>query len=249
MTHAAGHSNQYRCPTVLSIYNSTSVIVTNFSIRQPRFWSFWIQDSSSNEISNIYVDGTLTRTATRQITKPTSTDLTPSERIIYRSKTGIFIAEMIVLNRKATQRMWSLAIWHHFWLNWPICRLAGLYFNVNATKISVSQDISPRTGGAAVSGGAYFKSWVGKEEGVPRHGGGGGTELVSNVTFKRLTVHNTSQAVYINKWYFKVADQAKYRDTSTLKLENLYLPDVSGTVSGKVGNRLGLLCSCSMSRD
>ena len=45
--------------------------------------------------------------------------------------------------------------------------------NVTATDISVSQSISPLTGGATVAGGAYFKSWVGVEEGVPPQGGGG----------------------------------------------------------------------------
>ena len=37
--------------------------------------------------------------------------------------------------------------------------------NVTASNISVSQSISPLTGRATVAGDAYFKSWVGVEEG------------------------------------------------------------------------------------
>ncbi len=107
----------------------------------------------------------------------------------------------------------------------------------------MSQDISPRTGGAAVGGGAYFKPWVGKEEGEPPQGGGGGTGKVSNVTFSGLTTHNTRQAVYINKCYYKLVDQANYCDTSTLEFENLRFEDVSGTVSGPVG--VALNCSAA----
>ncbi|KIW98394.1 uncharacterized protein Z519_00054 [Cladophialophora bantiana CBS 173.52] len=60
MTHAAGHSNQFGRPIVISIFNSSNVIVTNFSIRQPMFWSFWIQDSYNVEISKVYINGTNT---------------------------------------------------------------------------------------------------------------------------------------------------------------------------------------------
>jgi galacturan 1,4-alpha-galacturonidase len=115
--------------------------------------------------------------------------------------------------------------------------------NVTATDIHVSAAISKVYGGAAVGGGAYFKSWVGVEEGVPPQGGGGGTGRVSNVTFDNLTVNGVNQAVYINKCYYKVADQANYCDTSTLEFEDLSFHNVSGTVVSSYG--VSLNCSAA----
>jgi galacturan 1,4-alpha-galacturonidase len=58
--HAAGQSNQFGRPVSLSIYNSTNATVENFSIRQPQFWSFWVQDSYDMSLTGIYINGTNT---------------------------------------------------------------------------------------------------------------------------------------------------------------------------------------------
>ncbi|KIW26644.1 uncharacterized protein PV07_06463 [Cladophialophora immunda] len=250
MTHAAGHSNQFGRPIVISIFNSSNVIVTNFSIRQPMFWSFWIQDSYNVEISKVYINGTNTDPYGNSSNYETNIDGLDSLRVdhlLVRDWQFHGGDDCLAPKGNTTNMV----------INNMTCVGGGIafgsigqyvdspdyIFNVTATNISVSQDINPRTGGAAVSGGAYFKSWVGKEEGEPPQGGGGGTGKVSNVTFAGLTTHNTSQAVYINKCYFKVPDQAHYCDTSTLEFENLLFSDVSGTVSSKVG--VALNCSAA----
>jgi galacturan 1,4-alpha-galacturonidase len=250
MTHAAGHSNQFGRPIVLSIYNSTNVIITNFSIRQPQFWSFWIQDSSNIEISKIYINGTNTDPYGNSSNYETNIDGLDSLRVDHLLiKDWQFHGGDDCLAPKGNTT--NMVISNMTCVGGGIAfGSIGQYvdspdyiYNVTATNISVSQEINPQTGGAAVSGGAYFKSWVGKEEGVPPQGGGGGTGLVSNITFDGLITHNTSQAVYINKCYSKVADQANYCDTSTLEFQNLHFSAVSGTVSGKVG--IALNCSAA----
>lgn len=60
-------------------------------------------------------------------------------------------------------------------------------YNVTAVNISVNQDVKPLTGGSLVSGGAFFKSWVGHAERTAPQGGGGGTGRVSNVSLTGLT--------------------------------------------------------------
>lgn len=250
MTHAAGHSNQFGRPIVISIYNSSNVVVTNFSIRQPMFWSIWVQDSYNVEISKVYIDGTNTDPYGNSSNYETNIDGLDSLRVdhLLIQDWQFHGGDDCLAPKGNTTNMV---------INNMTCVGGGIAFgsigqyvdspdyilNVTASNITVSQDINPRTGGASVSGGAYFKSWVGKEEGEPPQGGGGGTGRVSNVSFTGLTTHNTSQAVYINKCYFKVPDQSNYCDTSTLEFANLSFADVKGTVNGKVG--VALNCSAA----
>ncbi|THX70632.1 pectin lyase-like protein [Aureobasidium pullulans] len=113
--------------------------------------------------------------------------------------------------------------------------------NISVSDIRVSQKIDTKYGGAAVAAGAYFKSWVGVEMGNPPQEGGGGTGRVSNVTFDNLIVENTTQAVYINKCYFKVPAQGAYCDTSTFEFQNFNFNNISGTVRTPIG--VNLNCS------
>ncbi|TIA49172.1 hypothetical protein D6C79_03726 [Aureobasidium pullulans] len=113
--------------------------------------------------------------------------------------------------------------------------------NISVSDIRVSQKIDAKYGGAAVAAGAYFKSWVGVEMGNPPQGGGGGTGRVSNVTFDNLVVKNTTQAIYINKCYFKVPAQGAYCDTSTFEFQNFNFNNISGTVRTPIG--VNLNCS------
>lgn len=116
-------------------------------------------------------------------------------------------------------------------------------FEISHFKEHILTQTQPHSGGASVSGGAYFKSWVGIEAGVPPQGGGGGTGAVSNVSFTGLHTNNVTKAIYINKCYYKVASQAAYCDTSTLEFGGLQFTDVSGTVNGEVG--ISLNCSAA----
>jgi galacturan 1,4-alpha-galacturonidase len=250
MTRAAGQSNQFGRPISLSIYNSSRVTVTDFSIRQPQFWSFWIQDSSQVELNNIYINGTNTDPAGNGSNYETNIDGMDSMRVDNLLVSNwLFHGGDDCLAPKGNS---TNMVFRNL-----TCVGGGIAFgsigqykdspdyitNVTATDISVSQSISPLTGGSTVSGGAYFKSWVGVEEGAPPQGGGGGTGRVSNVSFDGLKTSNTSQAIFINKCYYKVADQAHYCDTSTLEFEDLSFSNVSGTVSGSVG--IGLNCSAA----
>ncbi|KAF8852321.1 pectin lyase-like protein [Acephala macrosclerotiorum] len=248
MTRAAGHSNQFGRPIPLSIYNSTRATVADFSIRQPQFWSFWIQDSSQVKLNNIYINGTNTDPAGNGSNYETNIDGLDSMRVDNLLVTNWLFHggdDCLAPKGNCTNMVFSNLT----------CVGGGIAFgsigqypdspdyitNVTASNISVSQSISPLTGGASVSGGAYFKSWVGVEEGVPPQGGGGGTGRVSNISFDSLETSDTSQAIYINKCYYKVADQANYCDTSTLEFEHLRFSHIRGTVSGSVG--IALNCS------
>jgi hypothetical protein len=250
MTRAAGQSNQFGRPVTLSIYNSTNVTVSDFSIRQPQFWSFWVQDSSYVELINIYINGTNTDPAGNSSNYETNIDGLDTMRVNYlTAKNWLFHGgdDCLAPKGNSTNMVFTNLT----------CIGGGIAFgsigqykdspdyitNVTASNISASQSISPVTGGASVAGGAYFKSWVGVSEGQPPQGGGGGTGKVSNVSFSGLTTQGVSQAIFINKCYYKVADQANYCDTSTLEFEDLDFKHVRGTVKGGVG--IALNCSAA----
>lgn len=250
MSHSAGHSNQFGRPISLSIYNSSDVIIKDFSIRQPQFWSFWIQDSYNVELSGIYINGTNTDPYGNSSNYETNIDGLDSLRVDHLLvRDWLFHGGDDCLAPKGNTS--NMVISNLTCIGGGIAfGSIGQYvdspdyiFNVSATNVSVSQQVDPRRGGAIVSGGAYFKSWVGVSVGLPPQGGGGGTGRLSNVSFSGLSTHNTSQAVYINKCYFKVPEQANYCDTSTLEFENLHFSDISGTVNGKIG--VALNCSAA----
>ncbi|KAJ1024080.1 hypothetical protein NDA16_002919 [Ustilago loliicola] len=110
-----------------------------------------------------------------------------------------------------------------------------------SSDIKVSSDVSPVYGVAVPAGGAYFKSWAGVPMGTPPQGGGRGTDRVNNVTISNLEVKNTTQAVFVNKCYYKVKEQANFCDTSTLQFDNLAFNNASGTVRSP--NGINLNCS------
>lgn len=245
---AAGQSNQFGRPVPLSIYNSSNATVNDFSFRQPQFWSFYVQDSSDITLTGIYINGTNTDPAGNGSNYETNVDGFDSIRV-----SGLTVADWVFHGGDdclAPKGNSTNMVFRNL-----TCTGGGIAFgsigqypespdyitNVTVSNITVKQDISPKYGGAKVGGGAYFKSWVGKEEGQPPQGGGGGTGRVSNVTFTNLHVDNVTQAVYINKCYFKVADQANYCDTSTLEFGNMSFVNVTGMV----GSNYGVSLNCS----
>jgi hypothetical protein len=252
MTRANGTSNQYGRPISLSIYNYTSATVSSFSIHQPQFWSFWVQDSKDVTLSNIYINGTNTDPAGKGLNYETNIDGLDTMRI-----DGLLVENWLFHGGDdclAPKGNSTNMVFRNL-----TCIGGGIAFGsigqypespdfitiVTATNITVSKDINPVTGGANVAGGAYFKSWVGVEAGVPPQGGGGGTGKVSNVSFSGLRADNVTNAVYINKCYYKVASQAAYCDTSTLLFEDLTFENVEGTVNSAVG--ISLNCSAAAS--
>lgn len=248
MTRSQGRSNQFGRPIPLSIYNSTNVKIKNFAVRQPQFWSFWVQDSSCIELKGIYINGTNTDPAGNSSNYEINIDGFNSMRANnLLLEDWSFHGGDDCISPKGNSTNIDIRN--------VTCVGGGVAFgsvgqyvespdyitNVTATNISVAEDVNPRTGGATNIGGAYFKSWVGVSLGAPPQGGGGGTGKVSNVTFNGLTVHNTSRAIYVNKCYFKVPEQANYCDTSTLEFGELSFSNVSGTVYGSAG--ISLNCS------
>ncbi|RDW92671.1 hypothetical protein BP5796_02065 [Coleophoma crateriformis] len=239
---AAGQSNQYGRPMPLAIYNSTNATVQDFSFNQPQFWTFWVQDSYDVSLTGIHINGTNTDPYGNGSNWETNIDGIDSMRV-----NGLTLEDWefhggddcFAPKGNSTNMV----------LRNITCVGGGIAFgsigqypespdyiaNVTATDISVTQKISSVYGGATVNGGAYFKSWVGVEEGTPPQGGGGGTGRVWNVTFENLQVDGVKQAVYINKCYYKVADQANYCDTSTLLFEELTFSNVTGVVSSDYG--------------
>lgn len=82
------------------------------------------------------------------------------------------------------------------------------------------------------------------EKGQPLQGGGGGTGAVSNVTFKDLTVHNATNAIYINKCYYEIAEEAIFCDISTLEFGDLHFQNIRGFVNRDAG--IALNCRAAM---
>lgn len=250
MGRAAGHSNQYGRPIPLSIWNSQNVTVKDFSFRQPQFWSMYLQDSYDIKLTGIYINGTNTDPAGNSSNYETNIDGLDSIRV-----SGLEVSDWVFHGGDdclAPKGNSTNMVFRNL-----TCVGGGIAFgsigqypdmpdyiaNVTASNITVIQDVDPEYGGATVNGGAYFKSWVGVSEGEPPQGGGGGTGRVWNVTFSDLQVYNVTQAVYVNKCYYKVADQANYCDTSTLEFENMTFTDIYGLVRSQYG--VSLNCSAA----
>ncbi|CAC9889511.1 unnamed protein product [Aureobasidium pullulans] len=245
---AAGQSNQYGRPISLSIYNSTNVSINNFAFYQLQFWSVWAQDSRNITMNNIYINGTNTDPAGNRSNYAINVDGIDTMRVDQmRLENWTFHGGDDCFAPKANSTNMVL---RNF-----TCIGGGIAFgsvgqypghpdfitNISVSDIRVSQKIDAKYGGAAVAAGAYFKSWVGVEMGNPPQGGGGGTGRVSNVTFDNLVVENTTQAVYINKCYFKVPAQGAYCDTSTFEFQNFNFNNISGTV--RIPISVNLNCS------
>ncbi|UJO21503.1 Putative galacturan 1,4-alpha-galacturonidase A [Fulvia fulva] len=250
MTRTQGRSNQFGRPIPLTIFNSTNVSVKNFSIRQPQFWTFYAQDVQHLEMSGIFINGTNTDPAGNRSNYETNIDGFNGVRVNHARLADWYFHggdDCIALKGNST----------NFAISNITCLGGGIAFgsigqykespdfvsNVTAQDISVAKDIRPPTGGAGVSGGAYFKSWVGVEAGQPPQGGGGGTGRVDNITFTGLSVQNVTNAIFVNKCYFKVPSQAQHCDTSTLVFGDLTFSNVSGTVKGSTG--VSLNCSAA----
>lgn len=248
MTRSNGTSNQFGRPISMSIYNSTNATVSNFSFRQPQFWSIWVQDSNNIVLKDIYINGTNTDPAGKGNNYKVNIDGLDTLRVDnLLVENWLFHGGDDCLAPKGNS---TNMVFRNL-----TCIGGGIAFgslgqypgspdyitNVTVTNVSVVQDVNPITGGALVSAGAYFKSWVGVEAGVPPQGGGGGTGRVSNVSLLGLETKNSTQAIYINKCYYKVASQAEYCDTSRLEFEDLSFSDVTGTV--RTTNGISLNCS------
>ena len=247
-TYAQGKSNRFGRPISLSIYNSTNATVQNFSVRDPQFWAFWVQDSHDVTLRAIYVNGTNTDPHGAGANFETNVDGLDTMRVNdLRAEDWLFHGGDDCIAPKGNSTNMSF---RNF-----TCVGGGIAFgsigqypdapdfiaNVSVRDVLVRQDVRPGYGGANVGGGAYFKEWVGVSAGIPPQGGGGGTGDVSNVSFTNLRVEGVKQAVYINKCYHKVDSQAQYCDTSTLVFEHLSFDNVTGTVQGETG--LALNCS------
>ncbi|THW21874.1 pectin lyase-like protein [Aureobasidium pullulans] len=245
---AAGQSNQYGRPISLSIFNSTNVSINNFAFYQPQFWSVWAQDSRNITMTNIYINGTNTDPAGNSSNYAINVDGIDTMRVDQmRLENWTFQGGDDCFAPKGNSTNMVL---RNF-----TCIGGGIAFgsvgqypghpdfiiNISVSDIRVSQKFDAKYGGAAVAAGAYFKSWVGVEMGNPPQGGGGGTGRVSNVTFHNLIVENTSQAVYINKCYFKVPAQGAYCETSTFEFQDFDFDNISGTVRKPIG--VNLNCS------
>jgi galacturan 1,4-alpha-galacturonidase len=250
MSYANGTSNRFGRPISISIANSTNATLQDFSFRQPQFWSIWVQDSNDVVLRNIYINGTNTDPHAGTSNYETNIDGLDTMRINnLLAENWLFHGGDDCIAPKGNS---TNMVFRNF-----TCVGGGMAFgsigqykdapdyiaNVSVSDITVSKDVRPTYGGAEVGGGAYFKSWVGFEAGTPPQGGGGGTGKVSNITFTNLEVIDLSKAVYINKCYYKVAEQANYCDTSTLSFEELYFNGVTGTTETDVG--ISLNCSAA----
>ncbi|TIA40494.1 pectin lyase-like protein [Aureobasidium pullulans] len=226
----------------------TNVSINNFAFYQPQFWSVWAQDSRNITMNNIYIIGTNTDPAGNSSNYAINVDGIDTMRVDQmRLENWTFQGGDDCFAPKGNSTNMVL---RNF-----TCIGGGIAFgsvgqypghpdfitNISVSDIRVSQKIDTKYGGAAVAAGAYFKSWVGVEMGNPPQGGGGGTGRVSNVTFDNLIVENTTQAVYINKCYFKVPAQGAYCDTSTFEFQNFNFNNISGTVRTPIG--VNLNCS------
>ncbi|THW63353.1 pectin lyase-like protein [Aureobasidium pullulans] len=227
---------------------TTNVSINNFAFYQPQFWPVWAQDSRNITMNNIYINGTNTDPAGNSSNYAINVDGIDAMRVDQmRLENWTFQGGDDCFAPKGNSTNMVL---RNF-----TCIGGGIAFgsvgqypghpdfitNISVSDIRVSQKFDTKYGGAAIAAGAYFKSWVGVEMGNPPQGGGGGTGRVSNVTFDNLIVENTTQAVYIDKCYFKVPAQGAYCDTSTFEFQNFNFNNISGTVRTPIG--VNLNCS------
>lgn len=249
-TYAQGHSNTYGRPISLTIFNSSNAKVQSFSIRDPQFWSFYIQDSHDIILQQIYINGTNTDPNGNSSNFETNVDGFDSVRVnkltvkdwLFRGGDDCTAPKSNTTNL-VISNMTCIGGGIAFGSVGQFIDYPDFIINVSVSDVQVASNISPLYGGSQVSGGAYFKSWVGVAEGHYPNGGGGGIGNVSNITISNLSVDNTTQAIYINKCYHKVPSQANFCDTSRFLFEKLTFHNVTGKVSGEEG--VNLNCSAA----
>lgn len=249
MTRAAGHSNQFGRPILLSIYNSTNLQISNFTIRNSPFWNIWVQDSSHIEMIGMYINGTNTDPAGNSSNYETNLDGLNTYRVDHlTARDWVFHGGDDCITPKGNSSNLKFEN--------ITCIGGGIAFgsvgqypghpdyitNVTINNVTVGQDVRAKLGGAVPFGAVYFKSWVGVEAGTPPHGGGGGTGRTSNVKVTNLRAENIQHAVYINKCYHKVPSQGAFCDTSTYRFENISFFNVTGTVTASA---IDLDCSAA----
>jgi galacturan 1,4-alpha-galacturonidase len=219
MSRAADHSNQYGRPISLFLWKSRNATVKDSSFRQPQFWSVYLQGSYDVKLTGLYINGTNTDPAGNSSNYETDIDGLDSIRV-----DGLEVSDWVFHGGDdclAPKCNSTNMVFRNL-----TCVGGGIAFdsigqypdmpdyiaNVTASNITVRQDVDPEYGEA--------------------------TGRVWNVTFSDLQVDNVTQAVYVNKCYYKVADQANYCDTCTLHFEDMYFSDVYGLFRSQYGASL-----------
>ncbi|KAJ7029060.1 putative rhamnogalacturonase A [Mycena alexandri] len=178
---ARGAGNLYGRPMSVSITNATRAVVKNFRIIQPQFWSSLVWNSTDILLTDFYVNATnLDPAANGQnwVQNTDGSDTYESARITYQNWVYQGGDDCIAFKPNSTQiTYWAVSEFGQW----------GVEFDI-LQDIHVEDVVVKNHPTAQLDGGAYFKSWIGVNVGIPPNGGGGGSGYCKNVTIKNLHI-------------------------------------------------------------
>ncbi|KIJ58827.1 glycoside hydrolase family 28 protein [Hydnomerulius pinastri MD-312] len=260
-TRAQGYGNQPGRPMSLYISNATNALVKDFSIRQPQFWAFFVDQSKNITLDGVYVNAT-NHDPAEPPADPRDGNL-GNNWVINTDGIDTYRSDQITITNWVVQNGDDCVAYKGNSTNIFVSNVTchggngiafgslGQYQNrtdnvENITMIDINLLPSNVLNGN-LTGAAYFKAWVGVSMGTPPNGGGGGTGLVNNVTLENFTFQDADLPVYLQSCLtYSAYNVTQYCNTSTLEFENVVLKNFQGTSSGvNNGSVVSLVCSPS----
>ncbi|KAJ7779678.1 putative rhamnogalacturonase A [Mycena metata] len=229
---ARGAGNLYGRPMSVSITNATRAVVKNFRIIQPQFWSSLVWNSTDILLTDFYVNATNLDPAANGgnwVQNTDGSDTYESARITYRNWVYQGGDDCIAFKPNSTQitvRNVSCTA-----VNGMTFGSIGQYpssFDI-LQDIHIEDVVVKNHPTAQLDGGAYFKSWIGVNVGIPPNGGGGGSGYCKNVTIKNLHVINATVPLLLTSELTYSQLNATYANTSTFVWDSVHFYNVTGT--------------------
>jgi hypothetical protein len=222
-------------PVPFYLHQATNSLFRNFKIFKSQYWSFVIDHSENIVVDNINIENTSNMLGT--------TGNTDGFDTLYSN--NITILNCIVNNgddcisiKPNSTNIYAQNITCYNSSGIAIGSLGQYPGQYDLAENVTFRDIKLYN----ARGGAYLKTWLSYQAGLPPNGGGNGTGLIKNLLFENFEVTNTSTPVLITQClsYFSPApDCSQY--PSNFPIQNVSWVNFTGTSSSN--NTIQLKCS------
>ncbi|KAJ7038613.1 putative galacturan 1,4-alpha-galacturonidase A [Mycena alexandri] len=246
---ARGAGNLYGRPMSVSIMNATRVVIKNFRIIQPQFWSSLVWNSTDILLTDFYVNATNLDPAANGQNWVQNTDGSNTYESARNHVPKLGLPGRQRLHRVQArfhadyckERELHGGEWDDLWEYWAVSE-----FGQWGVEFDILQDIHIED--IVVKNHPTFKSWLGVNVGIPPNGGGGGGGYCKNVTIKNLHIIDATVPLLLTSEYgFPVPTtyyaylyatpcrltysqlNATYANTSTFVWDSVHFYNVTGT--------------------
>ncbi|KZT52552.1 glycoside hydrolase family 28 protein [Calocera cornea HHB12733] len=256
-TRAAGFGNQAGRPISLYVVNASDAVIKNFSVRQPQFWAFFVDQSKNITLEGIYVNAT-NHDPAEPVSNPANGNA-GNNWVVNTDGIDTYRSDSIVIRDWTVQNGDDCVAYKGNSTNIQVYNVTcnggqGIAFGslgqypdrVDYVENIYMSDITLRPSVNRLTGAVYFKAWVGVSAGgPPPNGGGGGTGLVSNVLLENFNFVDADEPLYLQSCLtYSSVNVTQYCNTSTLVFQDITVKDFTGTSSGlNNGSVVDIVCS------